>query len=53
MEQKVIFFGKELISSSNPFWTIFSLIRKQELNEVEFFGLPAHEIHGILVKVSL
>ncbi len=53
VDQKVIFFGEELISSRNPLWRIFSLLRRQEIEEVEFFGLPTHEIHGIIVKVSL
>jgi KUP system potassium uptake protein len=53
VDQKVIFFGEELISSRNPLWKIFSMLRRQEINEAEFFGLPAHEVHGIIVKVSL
>jgi len=53
IEEKVIFYGEELVSSKNPFWGLFSAIERMEINESDFFFLPDHKVHGVVVKVTV
>jgi KUP system potassium uptake protein len=53
IQEKVIFYGIEDISSRNPFWKIFSTIKKQTPNFVQFYNLPASKLQGVVTKVEM
>jgi len=51
--EKVIFYGIEDISSRNPVWKIFSTIKKQTPNFVQFYNLPASKLQGVVTRVEM
>jgi KUP system potassium uptake protein len=51
--EKVIFYGVEDISSGNPFWKIFSTVKKQTPNFVQFYNLPASKLQGVVTRVEM
>jgi KUP system potassium uptake protein len=51
--EKVIFYGVEDISTSNPAWKIFSFIKKVSPNFVQFNKLPASKLQGVLTRVEM
>ncbi|NMC74947.1 MAG: KUP/HAK/KT family potassium transporter [Geobacteraceae bacterium] len=53
IREKVIFYGVEDISSGNPFWKIFSTIKRQTPNFVQFYNLPASKLQGVVTKVEM
>jgi KUP system potassium uptake protein len=53
IREKVIFYGIEDISSGNPFWKIFSTLKKQTPNFVQFYNLPASKLQGVVTKVEM
>lgn len=53
IREKVIFYGIEDISSRNPFWKIFSTIKRQTPNFVQFYNLPASKLQGVVTKVEM
>jgi len=53
IQEKVIFYGVEDISSRNPFWKIFSTIKKQTPNFVQFYNLPASKLQGVVTRVEM
>ena len=53
IKEKVIFYGVEDISSGNPFWKIFSTIKKQTPNFVQFYNLPASKLQGVVTRVEM
>lgn len=53
IQEKVIFYGIEDISSRNPAWKIFSTIKKQTPNFVQFHNLPASKLQGVVTRVEM
>nr|HOP40110.1 potassium transporter Kup [Geobacteraceae bacterium] len=53
IREKVIFYGVEDISSRNPIWKIFSTIKKQTPNFVQFYNLPASKLQGVVTRVEM
>ncbi len=53
INEKAIFYGIEEIESRNPFWIIFSKIKKIAPSFMQFYKLPAHKIHGVLTQVVM
>jgi len=53
IQEKVIFYGIEDISSRNPFWKIFSTIKKQTPNFVQFYNLPTSKLQGVVTRVEM
>lgn len=53
IQEKVIFYGIEDISSRNPVWKIFSTIKKQTPNFVQFYNLPASRLQGVVTRVEM
>lgn len=53
IQEKVIFYGIEDISSPNPAWKIFSAIKKQTPNFVQFYNLPASKLQGVVTRVEM
>lgn len=53
IEEKVIFYGVEDIETVNPIWRIFSAIKKQTPNFVQFNKLPANKLQGVVTRVEM
>lgn len=50
---KVIFYGGEEISTNNPFWSIFVVIKKLTPSFVQFYKLPRNKLHGVIIRVEI
>lgn len=53
IHEKVIFYGIEDISTRNIIWRIFSIIKKQSPNFVQFHKLPAAKLQGVVTRVEM
>jgi KUP system potassium uptake protein len=53
ISEKVIFYGIEDIETKNPFWKVFSLIKKLTPNFVQFNRLPAAKLQGVVTRVEM
>jgi KUP system potassium uptake protein len=53
VEEKVIFYGIEDIATNNPVWKIFSTIKRQTPNFVQFNKLPASKLQGVVTRVEM
>jgi KUP system potassium uptake protein len=53
IEEKVVFYGIEDITTSNPIWKVFSTIKKLTPNFVQFNNLPAAKLQGVVTRVEM
>ena len=53
VDEKVIFYGVEDITTNNPIWKIFNAIKKLSPNFVQFNKLPASKLQGVLTRVEM
>ncbi|HEX9024133.1 MAG TPA: KUP/HAK/KT family potassium transporter [Geobacteraceae bacterium] len=53
IREKVIFYGVEDISTGNPVWRVFSVIKKLTPNFVQFHKLPASKLQGVVTRVEM
>ncbi|AJE01997.1 KUP/HAK/KT family potassium transporter [Geobacter pickeringii] len=53
VEEKVIFYGIEDIATNNPIWRVFSTIKRQTANFVQFNKLPASKLQGVVTRVEM
>jgi KUP system potassium uptake protein len=53
INEKVIFYGIEDISTRNIIWKFFSTIKKQSPNFVQFHKLPAAKLQGVVTRVEM
>lgn len=53
IEEKVVFYGIEDITTSNPIWKVFSAIKKLTPNFVQFNNLPAAKLQGVVTRVEM
>jgi KUP system potassium uptake protein len=53
IKEKVIFYGIEEITTNNPFWRIFSVIKRLTPNFVQFNKLPASRLQGVVTRVEM
>ncbi|HEY3309112.1 MAG TPA: KUP/HAK/KT family potassium transporter [Desulfuromonadaceae bacterium] len=53
INEKVIFYGIEDIATANPFWKIFSTIKKLTPNFVQFNKVPAAKLQGVVTRVEM
>jgi len=53
IQEKVIFYGIEDIETGNIFWKIFSTIKRQTANFVQFNKLPASKLQGVVTRVEM
>jgi len=53
IQEKVIFYGIEEIETSNVIWKIFSVLKKQTSNFVQFNKLPAAKLQGVVTRVEM
>jgi KUP system potassium uptake protein len=51
--EKVIFYGIEDIETSNIFWKLFSTIKRQTPNFVQFHKLPSAKLQGVVTRVEM
>ncbi len=51
--EKVIFYGIEDIVTSNPIWLIFSFIKKNTPNFVQFYKLPQSKLQGTVTRLEI
>ena len=53
IKENIIFYGVEDITTKNPIWRFFSLIKKLSPNFVQFRKLPARKLHGVIKGVEM
>jgi KUP system potassium uptake protein len=53
IKEKVIFYGIEDIETGNIFWKLFSTIKRQTPNFVQFNKLPAAKLQGVVTRVEM
>lgn len=53
VQEKVIFYGIEDITTSNLVWKFFSVIKKLTPNFVQFNKLPAAKLQGVVTRVEM
>lgn len=53
IQEKVIFYGVEDISTRNPAWRVFSVFKKLTPNFVQFHKLPASRLQGVVTRVEM
>jgi len=53
IREKVIFYGVEDISTTNPAWRIFSIIKRLTPNFVQFYKLPPGKLQGVVTRVEM
>nr|WP_246551616.1 KUP/HAK/KT family potassium transporter [Geobacter hydrogenophilus] len=53
IQEKVIFYGVEDISTRNPIWRVFSVFKKLTPNFVQFHKLPASRLQGVVTRVEM
>ena len=51
--EKVIFYGIEDIETSNVIWKLFSTIKRQTPNFMQFNKLPAAKLQGVVTRVEM
>jgi len=53
IQEKIIFYGVEDITTKNIIWKAFSMIKKLSPNFVQFHKLPARKLHGVVTRVEM
>jgi len=53
IEERVVFYGLEDITSGNPIWKVFSLLKKITPPFIQFYKFPPKKLHGVLTKIGL
>jgi len=53
IKEKIIFYGVEDITTKNPIWQVFSIIKKISPNFVQFHKLPTSKLHGVVTRVEM
>jgi KUP system potassium uptake protein len=51
IEERVVFYGLEDITTHNPVWKMFSLIKRITPTFIQFFNFPSKKLHGVFTKV--
>jgi len=53
IREKIIFYGVEDITTKNPIWKFFSVIKKLSPNFVQFHKLPSRKLHGVVTRIEM
>ncbi len=53
IDERTVFYGLEDITSENPIWKAFSLIKRITPTFIQFYKFPYKKLHGVLTKVEL
>lgn len=53
IEERVVFYGLEDITTANLIWKIFSLIKRITPTFIHFYNFPPKKLHGVFTKISM
>ncbi len=53
IEERAIYYGLEDISTGNPVWRMFSLIKRMLPSFIKFYEFPPVKMHGVITKVTI
>ena len=53
IDERVVFYGIEDISTRNIIWKIFSVIKRLTPTFIQFYMFPPKKLHGVITKVGL
>jgi KUP system potassium uptake protein len=53
IDEKAIFYGLEEISTNNPLWKMFSVIKRLTPAFVQFYDLPPSKLHGVVTRIEM
>jgi len=53
INEKVIFYGLEEVSTSNIVWKVFSVTKKLTPTFLQFYDLPPNKLHGVITRVEM
>jgi KUP system potassium uptake protein len=53
IQEKTIFYGLEEITTENPFWRLFSLVKRLTPPFVQFYDLPPEKLHGVVQRIEM
>ena len=53
IEERVVFYGLEDISTENLIWKLFALIKRVTPTFIQFYKFPSKKLHGVFTKVRL
>jgi KUP system potassium uptake protein len=53
IDERVVFYGIEDISTGNIVWKVFSIIKRLTPTFIQFYMFPPKKLHGVITKVGL
>jgi KUP system potassium uptake protein len=53
IDERVVFYGIEDISTNNIIWRVFSIIKRLTPTFIQFYKFPPKKLHGVITKVGL
>ena len=53
INEKVIFYGLEEISTDKPLWKVFSMFKKLTPPFIQYHDLPLNKLHGVITRVEM
>jgi KUP system potassium uptake protein len=53
IDAKAIFYGMEEITTKNPIWKFFALIKRVTPSYIHFYKLPPDRLHGIITRLEM
>lgn len=53
IEERVVFYGLEDITTKNIFWKMFAVIKRLTPPFIKFYKFPSKKLHGVLTKVEM
>lgn len=53
IEERVVFYGLEYITTRSPIWKTFSLIKRLTPPFIQFYKFPPKKLHGVLTKIGI
>ncbi|MDP2753532.1 MAG: KUP/HAK/KT family potassium transporter, partial [Nitrospirota bacterium] len=53
IEERVVFYGLEDITTENLIWKVFALIKRVTPTFIQFYKFPSKKLHGVFTKVWL
>jgi len=53
IEERVVFYGLEDISTNNLIWKAFTVIKRLTPPFIKFYKFPPRKLHGVLTKVDM
>lgn len=53
INEKVVFYGLEDITTKNPIWKIFAFIKKVTPTFIQFYKFPPKKLHGVFTNIWL